>query len=58
MRDPEFTWCMYFGGLVAMAIHPGAGAKEHKALTLAECAALADGMLTITEARWPSTQLA
>lgn len=55
MNDPKFTWAMYFGGLVAMAIHPGAGAKGHQALTLGECAALADAMLTLTEERWRST---
>jgi hypothetical protein len=28
---------MYFASLVSMQVHPGAGTKEHRVLTLEEC---------------------
>lgn len=32
---------LYFASFVAMTLHPGAGMKEHHALSLIECAELA-----------------
>ena len=41
------TFDMYFASLVSMQVHPGAGTKEHKALTLIECKNMAIEMLKI-----------
>ncbi len=38
---------MYFASLVSMQVHPGAGTKEHKALSLEECRDKALAMLAI-----------
>lgn len=31
------TFDMYFASICSMQFHPGAGTKEHKALTISEC---------------------
>lgn len=38
---------MYFASLVAMQVHPGAGTKEHRKLTLEECRDMALDMIEI-----------
>lgn len=42
-----FTFDMYFASLASMRHHPGAGTKDHKKLTLRECADEAIEMLKI-----------
>jgi hypothetical protein len=42
MQDPIFdveyqAFDVYFASIVAMQFHPGAGTREHRRLTLAEC---------------------
>lgn len=58
MTDPTFLWALYFAQIAGINHHPGSGTKEHKKLTLEECADLADSMLAITKLRredlWPS----
>jgi hypothetical protein len=36
---------MYFASIVSMQVHPGAGTKEHKALSIEECRNMAIDML-------------
>ncbi len=38
---------MYFASLACMQVHPGAGTKEHKILTLEECRDMALAMIDI-----------
>lgn len=38
---------MYFASLVSMQVHPGAGSKEHKPLSLDECRRMAMEMIEI-----------
>lgn len=38
---------MYFASVVSMQFHPGAGTKEHRKLTLKECADVALQMIDI-----------
>jgi hypothetical protein len=45
-----FTFDMYFASLASMRHHPGAGTKDHKKLTLQECADEAIEMLKIRRA--------
>lgn len=45
-------WATYFSSVASMQHHPGAGTKEHKQLTLEECAAIADQMLDISIKRF------
>lgn len=49
MLKPEemIPFDMYFASLVSMQVHPGAGTKEHKALTLEECRDKAIQMVAI-----------
>lgn len=45
--DEIIAFDMYFASLVAMQVHPGAGTKEHKPLTLQACKDMALEMLEI-----------
>jgi hypothetical protein len=42
---------MYFASLASMQVHPGAGTKEHRKLTLHECADMAMTMLDIRQGK-------
>lgn len=50
--NPQQLWTFYFATIAGWQYHPGAGTKEHKQLTLAECSAIADEMLRQTSRRW------
>jgi hypothetical protein len=41
------TFDMYFASIVSMQVHPGAGTKEHKALSIEESKNMAIEMLKI-----------
>lgn len=41
---------VYFASLASMQVHPGAGTKEHKPLSLKECKDMAMQMLKIRRA--------
>lgn len=41
------TFDLYFASLTSMQFHPGAGTKEHKALSLEECRAKALEMIKL-----------
>jgi len=45
------VWDLYFAALAGMLLHPGAGTRGHTALTLEECAEIADNMIQIREQR-------
>jgi hypothetical protein len=45
--EEYITFDMYFASLVAMQVHPGAGAKGNKPLTLEECRDKAIEMLRL-----------
>ena len=45
--DERISFDMYFASLVSMQVHPGAGSKEHRPLTLTECRDMALEMLEI-----------
>ena len=49
MLDPSemVAFDMYFASLVSMQVHPGAGSKEHKPMTLEECRRMAMEMIAI-----------
>lgn len=49
----EYIWAVYYASIVSMQHHPGAGRREHVALTLAECARVADLMLKEHQERYP-----
>lgn len=36
-EDERIPFDMYFASLTSMQVHPGAGTKEHRKLTLEEC---------------------
>lgn len=41
------TFDMYFASLCSMQVHPGAGTKEHKALSIDKCKEMAIDMLIV-----------
>lgn len=43
---------MYFASLCSMQVHPGAGSKEHKILTIDECKNMAIDMLKLRRKLW------
>lgn len=45
--DERIPFDMYFASLTAMQVHPGAGTKEHRKLTLEECRDMALRMIDI-----------
>lgn len=45
------VWDLYFAALAGMLLHPGAGTRGHTALTLEECAEIADLMIQLREQR-------
>lgn len=49
--ERQLAWDMYFSSAVGMSLHPGAGTKDHKALSISECAELADKMLRERDTR-------
>lgn len=51
LRDDErIPFDMYFASLMSMQVHPGAGTKEHRKLTLEECRDMALQMIDIRRA--------
>jgi len=51
LRDDEMIpFDMYFASLMAMQVHPGAGTKGHRALTLEECRDMALQMISTRRA--------
>lgn len=46
-QDEMVPFDMYFASLVSMQVHPGAGSKEHKPLSLDECRRMALEMIQI-----------
>lgn len=48
--EERMAFDMYFASLVSMQVHPGAGTKEHRKLTLQECRDMAIEMITIRQA--------
>jgi hypothetical protein len=52
MLSPEehIPFDMYFASLASMQVHPGAGTKEHKILSLDECKEMALAMIDIRRA--------
>jgi hypothetical protein len=48
LRDDEhISFDMYFASLMSMQVHPGAGTKEHRRLTMEECRDMALQMVEI-----------
>lgn len=49
MLSPEehIPFDMYFASLMSMQVHPGAGTKEHRKLTMDECRDIALQMVAI-----------
>lgn len=45
--DERIPFDMYFASLTSMQVHPGAGTKEHRKLTLQECRDMALQMIEI-----------
>lgn len=43
--DEHIPFDMYFASLMSMQVHPGAGTKEHRKLTMAECRDMALQMI-------------
>lgn len=46
-EEEQLTFDMYFASLTSMQVHPGAGTKEHRKLTLEECRDMALQMIKI-----------
>lgn len=46
-EDERITFDMYFASLMSMQVHPGAGTKEHRPLTMAECRDMALQMVAM-----------
>lgn len=46
-EDERIAFDMYFASIGAMQVHPGAGSKEHKIMSLEECRDRAFQMLDI-----------
>lgn len=45
--DERISFDMYFCALASMSLHPGAGTREHKQITLPECRDMAIEMLQL-----------
>lgn len=45
--EEHIPFDMYFASIASMQVHPGAGSKEHKKLTLEECRDMAIQMIEI-----------
>ena len=45
--DEHIAFDMYFASISSMQVHPGAGSKDHRVLTLAECRDMAIQMIEI-----------
>ena len=45
-------WIIYVAGLLSMSVHPGAGTRDHKPLTLEDCARMADEMVQRRKLRY------
>lgn len=45
--DEHLAFDCYFASLASMQVHPGAGTKEHRKLTLEECKDMAMQMIEI-----------
>lgn len=46
-QEERVAFDMYFASLCSMQVHPGAGTKEHRKLSLEECKDMAMNMLTM-----------
>ncbi|HEY6019256.1 MAG TPA: hypothetical protein VIY48_04945 [Candidatus Paceibacterota bacterium] len=44
-ENEMFAFDCYFASLASMQVHPGAGTKEHRKMTLDECQAMALQMI-------------
>lgn len=52
MTDQQKTeWAMYFATIVGMQLHPGYSRENVTALTLEECAEMADKMMALSSER-------
>lgn len=49
----ECAWILFFSAVLSMSQHPGAGTRGHSALSLLECARLADEALVLLRERYP-----
>lgn len=45
--DEQIAFDMYFASVCSMQVHPGAGTKEHRKMTLQECRDMAMEMIEI-----------
>lgn len=45
--DDQIAFDMYFASICSMQVHPGAGTKEHRKLSLEECRDMALDMIAI-----------
>jgi hypothetical protein len=45
--DENIPFDMYFASIASMQVHPGAGTKEHRQLSLEECRDMAMKMIEI-----------
>ena len=48
-REEHIAFDMYFASICSMQVHPGAGTKDHRQLTLMECRDMALEMLAIRQ---------
>jgi hypothetical protein len=46
-EEERIPFDMYFASLMSMQVHPGAGTKEHRKLTMDECRDMALQMIDI-----------
>ena len=46
-QEQRIAFDMYFASLCSMQVHPGAGTKDHRKLTLEECRDMALDMISI-----------
>ena len=46
-NEERIAFDMYFASICSMQVHPGAGTKEHKKLSLDECKEMALAMLEL-----------
>jgi len=47
--DEHIAFDMYFASICSMQVHPGAGTKEHRKMTLEECSDMALQMMAIRQ---------
>lgn len=47
LPDEHISFDMYFCALASMSLHPGAGTREHKQISLTECRDMAIEMIEL-----------